>query len=116
MGTKNPVQLSKECVATVFGWDVAPPMLEVKPKAQELAEVVGKIRHDTFALQQRVLDRVRVIETHAGILAPVELPLRENACPVRTLSIAAGARRDHRVREHDFAAQQIRLPLTLPKR
>src|SRR4029453_18660602 len=116
MSPKNPVQLREKRIATVFTWDVAPPVLEVETEPEEFAEVIGKVRCDALALQCRVRDRVRAIEAHAGILAPVELPLCENAGSVGTAGITAGAWGNHRIRKHDLAAQQVRLPLSLTER
>src|SRR4029453_2010748 len=116
MSPKNPVQLREKRIATVFTWDVAPPVLEVETEPEEFAEVIGKVRCDALALQCRVRERGRVIEAHAGILAPVELPLCENAGSVGTAGVTAGAWGNHRIRKHDLAAQQARLPLPLTER
>ena len=91
MRTENPVQLGKERIAMVFTGDVAPAAFEIKPKPEEFAEVIRKVRSDAFALQCRVRNRGRIVEPHARILSPVKLPLGEDARSFRAPDIACRA-------------------------
>ena len=85
MRTEDPVQFGVKRIAMVFRGDFTPTPLEVETQTEELAEVIGKVRRRALSLQSRILDHCRVVETHASVFAPVELPLRENAHSLRAL-------------------------------